>query len=462
LSETMGTTVALTTAEEIGPSAPLPTNAFGSATATINPFRRPSDGAIIGGAINFVTTLNLPPNSVVTGFHIHEAAAGSNGAIVLDSSLSGSNSVSLPTGQGTLSFPIRLTTPAQIGALQRLMANPANFYFNVHTSANGSGVVRGQLRSLGAPPLIQQADTTFMTTGTTSAIMGMSVAWFNLGGSVMINGQQVQAYANLPSGDLTVIVPAAMRQNPGILWVQAQNFLGQRSMPYAVVVAPQNMVNSFPVTTVDSAKFGNLVSPESMASAFGTRLAMQTMGAPTIPLPYSLAGTRVYVNGMPAPLFYVSGAQVNYLIPWETFVGPGSVVVVSQDGTVSLGNLIMASTAPGVFTRLGNGSGAPNALSSPDGVTYTQVSNDDGTPRMINVGDYLVLFGGGWRYASTDMNVMIDNMSVPVAYRGPQGEYPGMDQINVQIPQALAGRGLVNLTVAVDGRPSNTVQINIR
>ncbi|HKX29254.1 MAG TPA: CHRD domain-containing protein, partial [Blastocatellia bacterium] len=143
LSETMGATVALTTAEEVGPSAPLPTNAFGSATATINPFRRPSDGAIIGGAINFVTTLNLPPNSVVTGFHIHEAAAGSNGAIVLDSSLSGSNSVSLPTGQGTLSFPIRLTTPAQIGALQRLMANPANFYFNVHTSANGSGVVRG-------------------------------------------------------------------------------------------------------------------------------------------------------------------------------------------------------------------------------------------------------------------------------------------------------------------------------
>ena len=49
----------------------------------------------------------------------------------------------------------------------------------------------------------------------------------------------------------------------------------------------------------------------------------------------------------------------------------------------------------------------------------------------------------------------------PVQYFGAQGQYPGLDQINLQVPAGLAGAGVVNL-VATAGQPANAVTINIR
>ncbi|MFI5068417.1 MAG: hypothetical protein ACHP9Z_31170, partial [Streptosporangiales bacterium] len=53
----------------------------------------------------------------------------------------------------------------------------------------------------------------------------------------------------------------------------------------------------------------------------------QTFDA-TPPLPVELGGIRVLVNGVPAPLFSVSPAEVRYQVPWETPTGPAVVVDV--------------------------------------------------------------------------------------------------------------------------------------
>src|SRR5215470_10407448 len=81
-----------------------------------------------------------------------------------------------------------------------------------------------------------------------------------------------------------------------------------------------------PVTTVSAASFAPIVAPDSIAASFGGRLATQVAQATTNPLPTSLAGTTVKVNGVMAGLFYVSPTQVNYHIPPET--KPGAVSVV--------------------------------------------------------------------------------------------------------------------------------------
>jgi uncharacterized protein (TIGR03437 family) len=49
-----------------------------------------------------------------------------------------------------------------------------------------------------------------------------------------------------------------------------------------------------------------------------------------------------------------------------------------------------------------------------------------------------------------------------VLFAGPQGSFPGLDQVNVEIPNALTGKGEVNVTLAVDGASTNTVSVNIK
>jgi hypothetical protein len=43
----------------------------------------------------------------------------------------------------------------------------------------------------------------------------------------------------------------------------------------------------------------------------------------------------------------------------------------------------------------------------------------------------------------------------------PQGQYPGLDQVNVRLPRSLAGRGEVNIALTVDGKAANTVTVRV-
>ena len=56
----------------------------------------------------------------------------------------------------------------------------------------------------------------------------------------------------------------------------------------------------------------------------------------------------------------------------------------------------------------------------------------------------------------------IGNTDVQPTYAGPQGQYPGLDQVNLPLSLNLRGSGLVSVTVTADGIASNTVQLNIQ
>jgi uncharacterized protein (TIGR03437 family) len=57
--------------------------------------------------------------------------------------------------------------------------------------------------------------------------------------------------------------------------------------------------------------------------------------------------------------------------------------------------------------------------------------------------------------------IWTDVSQYPVQYFGAQGQYPGLDQINLQVPAGLAGAGVLNLAVTA-GQPANAVTSNIR
>jgi uncharacterized protein (TIGR03437 family) len=136
---------------------------------------------------------------------------------------------------------------------------------------------------------------------------------------------------------------------------------------------------------------------------------------------------------------------------------------VAKDGSVSRGTVAVSESAPGIFTRLSNGTGAPAAVASADGQVFNiNVANADGTAVAIDAGNFVSLFGTGFRYGSTATTLSIGGTNVTPLFVGAQGQFDGLDQINLQIPQSLAGKGDVDLIATRDGKTSNTVKLKIK
>ena len=99
----------------------------------------------------------------------------------------------------------------------------------------------------------------------------------------------------------------------------------------------------------NAASYLPAVAPGSLLAIFGSNLAFSNVSAPSVPLPLELAGVTVSINGIPAPLFFVSPSQVNVQVPYE--VQPGNAqVVVTVGGQSAAQSLEIVPVAPGVFT----------------------------------------------------------------------------------------------------------------
>jgi CHRD domain len=121
-------------------------NADASGTGTVSvTFNTTQTGAgnITAATADFVVTLSgFPANTTLTGAHIHQAPAGTNGSIVVNTGLLSGEVVLTSNGAGTFTKSGITVDPA---LAQTIINGPAGFYFNVHTTLNGGGAARGQL-----------------------------------------------------------------------------------------------------------------------------------------------------------------------------------------------------------------------------------------------------------------------------------------------------------------------------
>lgn len=247
------------------------------------------------------------------------------------------------------------------------------------------------------------------------------------------------------------------------------------------------------VSSISAASFESTeVAPESIVAAFGTSLATQTVVAtdvdpamPGIQLPTDLGGTTVEVNGRRAGLFFISPNQVNYVVPLATEEGTANVVVRAGNGTVSNGTIEVQRVAPAVFTANSNGGGVPAAFLVRVKADGSQIYEDlmqfnaalgQFVPKSINPGPagervFIVLFLTGIRRAddpnqdgnrNENVRVLVGGSEIVPIFAGSQPDFIGLDQVNVEIPRSLIGRGVVDLAVlATDFSASNLVTIEI-
>lgn len=109
----------------------------------------------------------------------------------------------------------------------------------------------------------------------------------------------------------------------------------------------------------DAASFTQQYAPGAYLAIAGTQLASVTQAAGTQPLPYSLGGLSATVNGVAAPMYYVSSTFASIQIPYETPSGVPVVLTINHNGQVASQTLTLNTAAPGIFVS--NGSPIPNA-----------------------------------------------------------------------------------------------------
>jgi uncharacterized protein (TIGR03437 family) len=75
---------------------------------------------------------------------------------------------------------------------------------------------------------------------------------------------------------------------------------------------------------------------------------------------------------------------------------------------------------------------------------------------------YLALYGTGLDMAgTTGVTVTVNGVTAPVLYAGPSA-YTGVDQVNIQLPASLAGKGNVNIVLLAGGIQANAAQIAVQ
>lgn len=95
---------------------------------------------------------------------------------------------------------------------------------------------------------------------------------------------------------------------------------------------------------------GQPIAPGSFISIFGINFASGFTMANAGPLPTSLAGTSVTINGVPVPLVGVSPNQINAQMPWNLPTGGSVPIVVTTPAGTSLPMTVFLTTeAPGLF-----------------------------------------------------------------------------------------------------------------
>ena len=134
-------TVPLSAANEVPAIANAEANASGSATISLN-VTKDASGTVTSATADFqITVTGFPATTTVTDAHMHNAPAGSNGGVVINTTLT-SGQLVLTNGGGSITKN-GINVPADRAAA--ILSNPSGHYFNVHTALNPDGAVRGQL-----------------------------------------------------------------------------------------------------------------------------------------------------------------------------------------------------------------------------------------------------------------------------------------------------------------------------
>jgi uncharacterized protein (TIGR03437 family) len=182
----------------------------------------------------------------------------------------------------------------------------------------------------------------------------------------------------------------------------------------------------------------------------------------------------------PVRVLYSSPTQINAVLPDNPGIEGRALLCLTQSQQPKCTSITVVRTAPDVLTADASGRGAAAALfyrAKQDGTNgrYEPVATfQNGKPVLIPARPpaedevlYLILFGTGWRNRAAangrlreGVSAYLNDAPAQVTFAGAQGEFFGLDQMNIQIAPSLKGKQVVQ--IQADGKLANPVEIALR
>jgi uncharacterized protein (TIGR03437 family) len=205
---------------------------------------------------------------------------------------------------------------------------------------------------------------------------------------------------------------------------------GSQSVPVSLLVSPQPPPPAPPAPAVVVNQVLNAASLQpaplvagSLATLMGTHLSGKIVA--------------VTFDGVPATLLYTSDTQINLQVPATLGAKPSAILIVTVDGVSSAAVTVpLAPASPAVFAH---------------GV-FNQDNSENTNSAAAKVGDILQIFATGIpKVATISVQIGAHKDLIPV-YAGDAPTAPGVQQVNVAIPDGVTGPSNVLVCATTTGQ----------
>lgn len=442
-----------------------------------------ADGPAGGSGLPLPTSVAVAPDGMLyaaSGQRIVRITPGSNSQV---QAIAGAVTGGL-AGDGGLGPNARFNVPTSVrlAGATLLVTDSANHRIRTLTPVRAAAVaiLSGNNQSGGAGTLLTAPLVVQVRLADGTPVPGVPVAFTASAGTLdparpVLTGADGQAAVALllPATAGAVTVTAAVEGLPPVTF-------SATATPVVTVVRPR--ISS--VITAGAFGAARRIAPGAWIEIYGTNLARETRqwsgddfvggAAPT-----TLGGVRVVINDRPAFVQLISPGQINALAPDGLATGQISVQVINSDGPGEPFLVEAAPRAPALLAPAAFAAGGVQYAVAllPDGVFAGPENLIPGAAfRPARAGDRLVFYGVGFgattpavpagqvagqATALPNLRVRFGDREAMVEYGGLAGGFVGLYQLNVVVPEGVAGDA--PLAVSVDGVPlAQTLFVAVR
>jgi uncharacterized protein (TIGR03437 family) len=285
---------------------------------------------------------------------------------------------------------------------------------------------------------------------------------------------QVATPATISFGvDASLLVPGTYHEKFVLTWAT-----GSLTIPVTLSVTASASQPPIIAAVVNAASVTvGALAPGEIMAIFGTGigpaptgLALDASGK----VATNLGGAQVLINGVPAPLIYVSATQVNAVIPYQVGTqGGASLQIVSGGVRSGVWQIPLAPAAPAIFSIGSSGVGQAAVLNQDNSVNGPSSRATRGTLIQIYAtGGGLTsppgvtgsIAGSNTRSTVLPTAVTVGGQSAAVQYAGSApNAVDGLLQVNVVVPLGVNPGPAVPISIAIGGATSqNGVSIAVQ
>ncbi len=323
-----------------------------------------------------------------------------------------------------------------------------------------------------------------LTKGTPSMTLAASTATISAGGSVTLTAAVTSSGGNTPSGTVTFTVDGTTLGTGTLsgsgatatasLTIQGSAagltsgtdaigaaYSGDGSDNTATASATLTIVGSSSAVPsisnlTNAFSFRQSYAPGMAMAIFGTQLALTTNTATSAPLPVTMDNVSVKINGVAAPLYYISPTQLNVQVPYETPATGTVAVVVSDNGQTMSTTIQMSAAAPAIAGS--GGALVPTATAGPGQSIAIYVTGAGAVQPTVATG---ATPSGSTPVPVGKTVVTVGGTLVTPVYIGIPAWSVGVLQINFAIP-TTAATGAQAVVVSVGGVASPAATLTVQ